>query len=96
MMTKMKNKSCSDGFVFNCNDGNFVYLEIHFDFRFSNIVVKNIKLLNESCKCVHLCVFFCTNSKLKCCCVRFASMIITLFVYLPIYLCDVENSKSTS
>jgi len=50
MMINMKNGSCSDGFVynyndgnfvFNCNDGNFVYLEIHFDFRFSNYCCRN-------------------------------------------------------
>jgi hypothetical protein len=50
MMMKMKKESCNDGFVFNCNDGKFVYLEIHFDFSFCRI----IKLLNESCKCVYL------------------------------------------
>jgi hypothetical protein len=41
MMIKMKNLSFSDGFVFNCNDGNFVYLDIHFDFKFSNYCCKN-------------------------------------------------------
>jgi len=53
---------------------------------FQIIVVKIIKLLNESCKCVCLCVFVCTNFKFKCCCVRFVNTIITLFVYLSIYL----------
>ncbi len=41
MMIKMKNGSCSDGFVYNYNDGNFLYLEIHFDFRFSNYCCRN-------------------------------------------------------
>jgi len=57
---------------------------------FQIIVVKNIKLMNESCKCVYLCVFFSTNFEFKCCCIRFASTIITLFIY-PLLIFSIKE-----